>query len=602
MLTTCQRSFLQFTRFIHSQKWLPWEDDLLKKYVQHNGKKWSEIVQHCLPHRSQKQCQIRWVENLNPNIKTGPFSESERQILQKAVAKVGTGHWAEISQAYLPHRTPRRIANEWTGRSRQRVAWTEEEDGLLLEGVERFGLKAWTKIAETYLPHRTRSQVRARYRQHLAPDVIKDAWSEQELDLLLRRTIMYGQEDWNKVAEGIQGRLPEQCQIKWTTEMDPGLNKAAWSKEETRLFWQHLIHAKGQLVKAAQEMPGRSNLSCLQKFNATLRDKELVAFHSDELKRTDTENVYQWRQRIASLVCHWLDQQPAIKLDSKQGLQVYRQGPWDRTEIEQLKAWVDQEGQDWQAISKQMNRSPSQCRVQFEQHLSKQDIKRGFWTAKEDAALLAAVETYGTSDWSQVAAHVPFRTKIQCASRYRRVLRYPQNITGKPLTSAEKLLVWEGYQMFGPNWQAIQMTYLPAQTKPEHIMRWWNHRKPKSKEDLFGRQGWSEEEDKALSFSIQQSTSSEGIDWRSVSNMMQDRSAKQCQKRWEVSLDPSVKRGRWDSEEVLRLIELVQKKKIQTQQGSMWPEVAKALGTNRSEHACRYKYYSMQRKGSRFVT
>ncbi|RCI03207.1 DNA binding transcription coactivator transcription factor [Rhizopus stolonifer] len=583
-------------RFIHTERWLSWEDKLLKDFVEHNGKRWTRIVQHGLPHRSPRQCQVRWEEKLNPDIKRGPFSDHERKVLEKAVEEVGVGRWSVISERYLPNRTFRRIANEWSGRTLKRGPWTPQEDQLLLKGVEKWGTQAWTRISQEYLPHRARSGLRARYREHLSPGIEKGPWTESELDLLLRRTIMFGQ-DWKKVAEGIRCRLPEQCRIKWINEIDPAINKEPWSEHEVRLLFERLIESKGDIAMAAREMPGRNRLSCRRKFQATMDDPALVVLFGKELLRTEMENVVEWRARVAKLVCRLLEEPVMFRVKSSGGLDLFKRGQWSPEEREKLNS-LTQESLDWEMISKKMKRSQEQCKEQYERYFSKPNIKVGYWLPEEDEKLLEAIEEHG-KNWQLVAKAVPRRTKMQCASRWKRVLQFPDH-KKQTLSDHEKLAVWEGYQMFGPNWQAIQKTYLPNH-KPDHIMRWWNYHKPKSADD-FGGKGWAEEEDKTLLFAIQQSAKGDKISWTSVSNMMQDRTAKECRLRWKIKLDPSLKKGRWESEEKMRLIELVQKEKLQKRFNSIWPIVTKQLGTGRSEHACRNVYYSMQRKGSRFAT
>ncbi|OAC99343.1 Homeodomain-like DNA binding domain-containing transcription factor, partial [Mucor lusitanicus CBS 277.49] len=160
----CQSVSLRHFASQQASKWLPWEDKLLQNYVKHNGKNWNEVAEHCLPTRTPSQCRTRWTDALDPELKHGPFSKAEKELLQ--------------------------------------------------QGVAEFGPSSWAKIAAVYLPWRTRTQIRNHYRSKLDPAINKEKWTEPELDLLLRRTIMFGQ-DWNKVAEGIRGRTPEQCSRVW---------------------------------------------------------------------------------------------------------------------------------------------------------------------------------------------------------------------------------------------------------------------------------------------------------------------------------------------------------------------------------------------------
>ncbi|PHZ09637.1 uncharacterized protein RHIMIDRAFT_206532, partial [Rhizopus microsporus ATCC 52813] len=149
-----------------------------------------------------------------PNRQLGPLSEDEKSVLKKAIAELGEGKWAQISREYLPHRAPRQLRQEWINCGRVPRQWTPQEDQVLKEAVDAFGDKQWAKIVKFCLPHRTNTQIRSRYRLYLAPEVKKGPWTQEELSLLLRRTIIHG-EKWDKVAEGIPGRQPEQCYRKW---------------------------------------------------------------------------------------------------------------------------------------------------------------------------------------------------------------------------------------------------------------------------------------------------------------------------------------------------------------------------------------------------
>lgn len=610
--------------FIHqtSDKWLPWEDDLLRNYVIHNGKKWNEFVQHCLPNRSPSQCQSRWTDILNPSVKRGPFCANEKTLLEEGVSKLGQGQWTKISELYLPGRSPRRIANEWSSLSKiQNGPWTKEEDELVLKGMAEYG-QAWTSIATHYLPWRNRSQIRNHYRSQLDPNINKGKWTDHELDLLLRRTIVFGQ-DWNKVAEGLPGRTPEKCSSVWMTELDPALNKGPWTSEETRLFWERVNQFQGNFVKVAEDLPGRNRLSCFRKFWSTVRhDQEFTLLYGDTLEKQNSENGPIWRARIAKLVCNWLSQETSIKKSSNNSIEIHQAGPWDEKDLLKLDELVNKQLEkknmdsleygDWKKLSKQfLGRNAHQCKYQYDEHLSVKNIIKGEWTNEEDNLLLELVKEHGTSHWDTIVKHIPNRNKRQCAYRWHRALQFndsdPPMIKKKRLSDTEKSLIKEGVQMFGPNWTAIRMTYLPSRT-PDQIMRWWNfQQKTGLEEDVNGnKKFWSEDEDKTLQFAVSKYKDELGDipSWAQVSKMIHGRTPKQCRTRWIYSLKPGFTKGTWTYEEEMQLLEIVQKVKLQKNKSSkksMWPLIAKELNTGRSDLACRSKYDYMQRKGHRFA-
>lgn len=63
-------------------------------------------------------------------------------------------------------------------------------------------------------------------------------------------------------------------------------------------------------------------------------------------------------------------------------------------------------------------RTPRPTQADYEERLVPK-YNRGRWEPAEDQALLAAVERFGTGDWSQVMMGVKGRTALQCADRYK---------------------------------------------------------------------------------------------------------------------------------------------------------------------------------------
>ncbi|EPB89871.1 hypothetical protein HMPREF1544_03254 [Mucor circinelloides 1006PhL] len=627
---SCQST--TFRRFASQQtsKWLPWEDTLLQNYVKHNGKKWNEFVEHCLPTRTPNQCKLRWADALDPDLRQGPFSKAEKELLQQGVETLGKGKWTAISRDFLPHRSPRRIANEWSSmpslgspltatedkpKSYTSKKWTTQEDELVLRGIAEFGQSSWAKIASEYLPWRTRVQIRNHYRSKLDPATKKEKWTEHELDLLLRRTIIFGQ-DWNKVAEGIRGRTPEQCSQIWLNELDPGMNKGPWSDEETKIFWERVHQCDGNFVKIAEGLPGRNRLICFRKFWSTVRDdKEFTLLYGDQIKREKTENGPTWRARVGKLVSEWLKSERTVRETSNHSIELHQPGSWDKEDLSKLELVVNKQLEkkqtlsqgDWKKISKQFSgRDAQQCKYQYQEHLSVKNLKKGTWTEQEDNLLTALIAEHGTSNWDRIIQDIPNRNKRQCTYRWHRVLQFTQGKTqipkNKRLSDSEKALIREGVEMFGHDWTAIRMTYLPDRT-PDQIMRWWNfHEK---NQDDRKRKSWTEEEDKALEFAVRKYENEYGLvpSWAQVAKMVQGRSSKQCRTRWLYSLQPNLTKGAWTYEEEMQLLEVVQKYKLQntTTGKSIWPLVAKDLNTGRSDWACRLKYDYMQRKGHRFA-
>ncbi|KAL0079712.1 Homeodomain-like DNA binding domain-containing transcription factor [Phycomyces blakesleeanus] len=551
--------YSQTAHYGTSSKWLPWEEAMLQDYVKHNGKHWTGLVQHCLPHRSTKACQERWREALDPALKLGPFTSQECEIINLHVKKHGVGHWALISKRHLPHRSPHSIASTWknvlNSSIKKNTSWTPEEDTLILKGMMDYGENNWQSISRNLLPSRSAKQIRYRYRRFLDPNTNNNLWTEEELNLLLRRTIIYGTENWAKVAEGLPGRLPEMCSEKWVRKVDPSLKQEAWDPKETRLFWELTKRYGGNWVKVAENLPGRGRFMCYQKFWKGL-NKELGVEYKDLIQCKPDEDDISWKKRMADLVCKQLD-----NITIRDHPDIY----------------------------------PN----------AKAREKNIPWAPEEDDLLKKLVDEHGTM-WSVIEPHFPERSYTSCRNRWLNYLQYSDGPIPKKLnvrlSELEKKRIREGVHMFGHDWKAISTSYLPDRT-PQQCMRWWNSQNSLQENDSKRNYiQWSDEEDKNLRFAVTTQPGSKII-WGQVAKMVSGRSAQQCRKRWEECIRPGISKGRWNYEESMRLVEIVQKNRLGSKNGKTnWKVVAEELNTGRVDASCRVKYNKMMLSGySRFL-
>ncbi|KAM5332259.1 snRNA-activating protein complex subunit 4 isoform 2-T6 [Glossophaga mutica] len=205
---------------------------------------------------------------------------------------------------------------------------------------------------------------------------------------------------------------------------------------------------------------------------------------------------------------------------------------WTGQEVEQLKAIAAKHGHlHWQKIAEELgtSRSAFQC-LQKHQQQSKA-LRRRAWTEEEDRMLTQLVQEM------RVGSHIP----------YRRIV----------------------YYMEGRD--SVQLTY-----------RWTKSLDPSLKKGL-----WAPEEDAKLLRAVAKYGEQ---DWFKIREEVPGRSDAQCRDRYLRKLHFSLKKGRWNSKEEEKLLELIEKHGV-----GHWAKIASEL-PHRTGSQCLSKWKVMVRK------
>lgn len=167
---TAALAFRHYNRILQEKKqrskWTAEEDTALKAAVETYGPtNWSQISR-LFVHRTREQCWTRWLKSIDPAINRSRWSKREDERLTEAVGKHGVSNWAVVSREVFG-RTDVQCRERWINNLRPELRhgpWTLSEDERLLKVVEERGLGNWSRVA-TELEGRTGARVKRRYKQ-----------------------------------------------------------------------------------------------------------------------------------------------------------------------------------------------------------------------------------------------------------------------------------------------------------------------------------------------------------------------------------------------------------------------------------------------------
>ncbi|KAG1441365.1 hypothetical protein G6F56_011518 [Rhizopus delemar] len=243
-----------------------------------------------------------------------------------------------------------------------------------------------------------------------------------------------------------------------------------------------------------------------------------------------------------------------------------RNEPWrvwetDKIEIRTLEAYPVNKI-DWYRVSDLYvrTRDTTECLIQWttQEHPL---INKTPWTKTESNKLKSMITKYGAdAQWEKIANELGTnRTISQCFSRHM-ASKHTEDIACPKWSPEEDLQLVNYIRILGTsNWQMIAAA-MGSRTGQQCLQRW-----TKSIDPSIKRCRWTSEEDEAL----RKAADFYGVgNWRKIQRLVHQRTDMQCRERWVNMLDDTINHEPATQEEEEQINELVE------QYGTKWSLIA----------------------------
>jgi len=158
--------------------------------------------------------------------------------------------------------------------------WTVEQDEELRLAVEAFNGQNWKAIANM-VNDRDHVQCLQRWKKVLQPGLVKGMWTDIEDELLTQLMAEPSSaKNWAEVARRVPGRTAKQCRERWSLNLDPSINRSAWTKDEDDLLVKLHSELGNKWAEIKRFLTGRTENAVKTRFKsierAKVKDREVT--------------------------------------------------------------------------------------------------------------------------------------------------------------------------------------------------------------------------------------------------------------------------------------------------------------------------------------
>lgn len=157
---------------------------------------------------------------------------------------------------------------------------------------------------------------------------IKQIFTKEEDEQLLKLVETYGQKNWRIVSMNIEGRSSRQCRERWMNYLSPNVNNGPWTKDEDELLEDLVLMNGNEWSKFSQAFDNRTATNIknrwiyLQRINEKKRKNRKKNKNNFKQETSEDENknsVSEYQSEEGDCVIEEIVKWDDIELDVPEG-------------------------------------------------------------------------------------------------------------------------------------------------------------------------------------------------------------------------------------------------------------------------------------------